>query len=78
MPHFNSATDFYQPNIKLTLETKGPDLFLQWPTETTALIPVGENAFIDRSYWVDVKLERDTAGRPVTLVYDHFLGKAIP
>jgi len=38
--------------------------------------PVGENTFIDRSYWVEVKLERDAEGRPVTLVYDHFQGKA--
>jgi CubicO group peptidase (beta-lactamase class C family) len=75
---FQFGSDFYQPNIKLTLETKGSDLFLQWPTETTALIPVGENTFIDRSYWVDVKLERDAQGRAVTLIYDHFQGKAIP
>jgi CubicO group peptidase (beta-lactamase class C family) len=74
---FQFGSDFYQPNARLTLEAKGPDLFLLWPTETTALIPVGETTFIDRSYWVEVKLERDAAGRPVTLVYDHFQGKAL-
>jgi D-alanyl-D-alanine carboxypeptidase len=74
---FQFGPDFYQPNAKLTLEPKGSDLFLKWPAETTALIPVAENAFIDRSYWVEVKLERDTEGRPVTLVFDHFQGKVL-
>lgn len=61
---FQFGSDFYQPNARLTLKPKGLDLFLLWPTEVTALIPVGEDTFIDRSYWVDVKLERDAATRP--------------
>jgi hypothetical protein len=36
----------------------------------------GEKLAIDRSYWVQVQIERDASGRPHTLVYDHIQGTA--
>jgi len=39
------------------------------------LIPVSSDHFIDRSYWEEVKIERDGSGNPATLIYDHFQGR---
>lgn len=50
-------------------------LTLRWPSGTsTVLIPLGDNRFVDRSYWVPVTVERDAVGRAVALVYDRFRG----
>jgi D-alanyl-D-alanine carboxypeptidase len=74
---FRFGPDFYQPNAAVTLTANGPELHLRWPSDyVSALIPLGRDHFVDRSYWVDVKIERDASGHPVLLSYDHFQGKA--
>ncbi len=74
---FEFGPDFYQANAKLTLTATGQELSLRWPSgNTTALIPLGKDQFIDRSYWEDVRIERDGSGKPIVLVYDRFQGRA--
>jgi CubicO group peptidase (beta-lactamase class C family) len=72
---FQFGPNFYQANAKVTLLAKGQELSLRWPSgDLSALIPLGQDHFIDRSYWEDVKIERDVSGKPTELVYDHFQG----
>jgi CubicO group peptidase (beta-lactamase class C family) len=74
---FQFGQDFYQPSANVTLTARGAELSLGWPSgETSALIPLDRDHFIDRSYWEEVKIERDALGRPNTLVYDRFRGSA--
>ncbi|HZL55751.1 MAG TPA: serine hydrolase domain-containing protein [Bryobacteraceae bacterium] len=74
---FLFGPDFYQVNAVLTSIVDGGELHLRWPSgEITSLIPVGRDRFIDRSYWVDVRIERNASGRPLMLFYDRFQGKA--
>lgn len=72
---FQFGPDFYQPNAVLTLAMDGSELHVRWPSGyVTALIPLSRDHFVDRSYWTDVKVERDASGNPVILSYDHFRG----
>lgn len=72
---FQFGPNFYQANAKVTLLANGQELSLRWPSgDVSALIPLGQDHFIDRSYWEDVKIERDVSGKPTELVYDHFQG----
>jgi len=72
---FQFGADFYQANAKVTLIANGRDLWLRWPSgEHSALLPVEQDRFVDRSYWQDVRIERDSAGKPIALVYDRFRG----
>jgi hypothetical protein len=75
---FQFGPDFYQPNAAIALTADGGELQLRWPSgDVSALIPLGPDHFLDRSYWVDVKLDRDVSGHPVVLSYDRFQGKAV-
>jgi hypothetical protein len=75
---FQFGPDFYQPNAKLTLTVNGPELSLHWPSGgDSALIPLARDYFVDRSYWEEVKIERDALSHPSMLVYGHFRGKAL-
>lgn len=74
---FQFGPDFYQANAKVTLTAAGRELSMQWPSrETSTLIPLGRDHFVDRSYWEEVTIERDESGQPTALVYDHFRGTA--
>jgi len=74
---FLFGPDFYQANAEVTVTANGSELFLRWPSgDVSALIPIGRDHFVDRSYWAEVKIERDSSGHPNTLVYDHFQGTA--
>jgi hypothetical protein len=42
----------------------------------SALVPLERDHFVDRTYWQEVKILRDSFGQPDTLVYDHFEEKA--
>jgi D-alanyl-D-alanine carboxypeptidase len=56
---FQFGPDFYQANAAITLVEGGNKLWLRWPSgSTAALIPQSETSFIDRSYWVEVKIQR--------------------
>lgn len=69
---FRFGADFYQPGL-LVLEVEDGDLFLRWPDgRLSPLIPVGQDRFIDRAYWEDVRLVRDTQGKITRLDYDRF------
>ncbi|HUD12163.1 MAG TPA: serine hydrolase domain-containing protein [Terracidiphilus sp.] len=75
---FQFGPDFYQANAKVALAANGQELSMRWPSgDVSALIPFGKDRFVDRSYWEEVEIERDSSGRPTALVYDRFHGAAI-
>lgn len=75
---FQFGPDFYQPNAEVVLTSNGPELSMHWPSgESSPLIPLGVDRFVDRAYWEDVKIERDASGKPSALVYDRFQGRAV-
>jgi len=76
---FQFGPDFYQANAKVNVVVQGQELSLRWPSGGgSALIPVGRDHFVDRSYWQQVRIERDASGRPTALDYDRFRGEATP
>lgn len=73
---FRFPHDFYQPDAVVRLSTAQGQATLHWPSgDSSSLIPVSKDRFIDRSYWVAVEIERDPAGRAVRLDYDRFAGE---
>jgi len=75
---FQFGPEFYQANAKVSLAVRDGGLVMRWPSgETSVLIPVGAGRFIDRSYWTDVKIERDASGKPAALIYDEFRGSLV-
>jgi CubicO group peptidase (beta-lactamase class C family) len=74
---FTFPADFYQPNATLTLNVKGREMFVHWPTgDLTPMIPLGRDHFLDRAYWEPIVIERDSTGRVVAMTYDRFRGTA--
>jgi len=74
---FQFGSDFYQPNAKIALVAQGAELSLRWPSgDISPLILLDKDHFVDRSYWEDVHLERDSSGRPLRLHYGRFVGTA--
>lgn len=72
---FRFPQDFYQPNAAVRLTSAQRQVTLHWPTgDTSQLIPLGKDRYIDRSYWVTVEVLRDGSGRIVQLKYDRFTG----
>jgi len=76
---FQFGADFYQPNAQLAVIVEGQELSLRWPGGSVSpLIPVARDQFVDRSYWEQVRIERDAAGKPTGLAYGSFHGSAAP
>ena len=76
---FQFGADFYQASARVKLRVEGSELFLVWPSgDRSALIPMEGDRFLDRSYWEEVRIERDDSGAPRALTYDHFRGEALP
>ena len=72
---FQFGPDFYQPNAEVALIANGSELSLRWPSgDISALIPLGGDHFMDRSYWEEINIERGASGLPKTIMYDHFRG----
>jgi CubicO group peptidase (beta-lactamase class C family) len=72
---FQFGPDFYRANAKVDLVANGQELSMRWPSgDVSALIPLGPDHFIDRSYWEEVRIDRDASGKPTALIYDHFHG----
>ena len=75
---FAFGDDFYQPNGRLELKPTVGYVSLEWPGGgASALIPVGKDRFMDRSYWEPVVVERDASGTAVALRYGEFRGAAL-
>lgn len=75
---FQFGEDFYQKNAKVVLTVESSELGLRWPSgESSPLIPMGTDRFIDRAYWEEVRIERDAEGWPQALQYGRFRGSAI-
>jgi D-alanyl-D-alanine carboxypeptidase len=75
---FQFAADFYQKNARIELIAKDSELLLRWPSgDVSALIPMGQDEFVDRSYWEPVRVERDSSGHPSILVYDRYRGTSV-
>lgn len=76
---FQFGAEFYQPNAQVSIIAEGPELSLRWPGGSVSpLIPVSQDQFVDRSYWEQVKIERDATGKPAGLAYGSFHGSAVP
>jgi CubicO group peptidase (beta-lactamase class C family) len=75
---FKFGPDFYQANATVSLVARGQELAMRWPSgEISDLLSLGGDHFVDRSYWTEVKIERDASGKPAALIYDHFRGTAL-
>jgi CubicO group peptidase (beta-lactamase class C family) len=75
---FRFGPDFYQANAEVILTVEGSELLMRWPSgETSPLIPLKRDHYVDRAYWEEVRIERDAVGLPITVVYDHFRGNAV-
>jgi CubicO group peptidase (beta-lactamase class C family) len=75
---FQFGPDFYQAKAKVNLVVREDGLTMLWPSgETSVLIPLGGDHFVDRSYWTEVQIERDASGNPAVLLYDQFRGTVI-
>lgn len=54
------------------------ELALRWPSgDISFLLPLDQNLFLDRRYWEEVRIERDSLGKPSALIYDHFKGEVL-
>ncbi len=74
---FRFGPDFYQPNADLSVIDVGGELALRWPRGAVSpLIPLDRDRFVDRSYWEEVRVERDGSGTPKALVFGGFRGEA--
>src|SRR5690242_1710739 len=75
---FQFGADFYQSTAQLEVVADGQGLSLRWPGGSVSpLIPVSPDQFVDRSYWEQVRIERDSAGKPTGLAYGSFHGSAV-
>lgn len=76
---FQFGEDFYQKNARLVLRSAGSYLSLVRPSggSESALIPIAEDEFRDRSYWEPVRIERDSSGAPAALHYGEFRGTVV-
>jgi CubicO group peptidase (beta-lactamase class C family) len=75
---FRFPADFYQPNAEMTMFSRNGDAFLRWPNgNSSPLIPIAADEWVDRSYWEHVRLSRDPAGMPIALCYDRFRGELV-
>ena len=75
---FQFGADFYQSNARITLSATGRELQLKWSSgDSSPLIPLDQDRFMDRAYWQEIKIERSAAGQPVAIEYDRFHGSAI-
>jgi len=74
---FKFGEDFYQSSAQMRLISTQTELLLRWPSgDISPLIPLDLDHFMDRSYWEEVKIERDNAGTPIAVLYGHFRGSA--
>jgi len=72
---FQFGPDFYQPNAEVALIDDGSMLLMLWPSgDVSPLIPLKRDRFVDRSYWEEIRVERDAAGSPQNILYGHFRG----
>jgi len=73
---FQFAKDFYQPNALVRVTSADGAVSLHWPSgDTSALIPLAKDRFIDRSYWVPVEFQRNSGGAITALKYDRYTGE---
>ena len=75
---FQFGADFYQANAQVTIAEEGPNLELRWPSgDISPLIAIEPDRFVDRSYWEEVRIERDEAGSAKALLYGQFRGTKV-
>jgi CubicO group peptidase (beta-lactamase class C family) len=75
---YRFGADFFQANATLQLEVHDLDASLHWPSgETTFLIPVSKDHFVDRSYWEPVSIQRSADLQVESVMYDRFVGRRV-
>lgn len=76
---FKFGPDFYRPNATLAIANTAQGLVLDWPGGPEApLLPIGDNTFIDRYYWIRATVVQDGANPPLELTYGKFQGNSVP
>jgi CubicO group peptidase (beta-lactamase class C family) len=65
---YQFGADYFRPNSAVTVEHAGKSLRMRWDSGlTSALLPVGENEFIERAFWGTVTFPQEQAPA------DHFV-----
>jgi len=76
---FQYGADFYNANVVVTLELRDGYVHQLWGDGEfeSALIPKGDDQFVDRAFWSDVAFVRDENGVVVELHFDGFVAQRI-
>ncbi|MFN7115720.1 MAG: serine hydrolase domain-containing protein [Saprospiraceae bacterium] len=61
---YQFGADFFRPNDVLHFREVKDELICEWG----AVLPLGNNKFILRDFWVECSFEKDAAGQPVLVV----------
>ena len=76
---FQFPKDFYQPNAVVDVQASRGQVSLHWPSgDTSMLIPMSRDHYIDRAYWMPVEIARDANGRITQIKYGSFTGVNVP
>lgn len=76
---FQYGADFYNSNAVVTLELRDGHVHQLWGDGAfeSALIPQGDDQFIDRAFWSDVAFVRDENGVVVEIHFDGYAAQRI-
>jgi len=76
---FQYGADFYNANVVVTLELRDGHVHQLWGDGgfESALIPKGDDQFVDRAFWSEVAFVRDENGVVVELQFDGFSAERI-
>ncbi|MCI0487126.1 MAG: hypothetical protein L0229_11060 [Blastocatellia bacterium] len=67
---YQGDANFIRPNVILTIEKKGDDLFMHWSTgATSGLYPLSEGKFFDRVFGGTVIFVKDDKGEASYLIW---------
>lgn len=70
---YQFGADYFRPNSVVTLEREGNHLVMRWESGlSAALIPTGEDEFIERAFWGSITFPKDQA--PATQLTYKLLG----
>lgn len=76
---FQYGSDFYNADVIVTLELRDGHVHQLWGDGEfeSALIPQGDDLFVDRAFWSEVEFVRDEDGVVVEVQFDGFLAERI-
>lgn len=76
---YQYGSDFYNANVIVTLEIRSGHVHQLWGDGEfeSALIPQGNDQFIDRAFWSEVEFVRDEHGKVIEVHFDGFVAPRI-